>query len=153
MTGRCSSQRATLALLLLCAASLTCSSAASAGLRGVDPAKASLYAEAQASGTFSCFDGSKTVPASALNDNYCDCPDGSDEPGARSHQQPFRERLQFDVLSIKLHHLSCFKIDLHNMNAPHALPQRSENPAPAVMQAPPRAWLAHSTAATGATSR
>lgn len=31
---------------------------------------------------FECFDGSRTIPISAVNDDYCDCPgDGSDEPG------------------------------------------------------------------------
>lgn len=32
-------------------------------------------------GRFQCLDGSGTLPLSAVNDNYCDCPDGSDEPG------------------------------------------------------------------------
>jgi hypothetical protein len=45
--------------------------------RGVSPATASLY-----SGTvFICRDGSKTIPIAKVNDNYCDCADGSDEPG------------------------------------------------------------------------
>ncbi|KAJ6795194.1 glucosidase 2 subunit beta isoform X3 [Iris pallida] len=28
-----------------------------------------------------CKDGSKSFPRSRLNDNFCDCPDGTDEPG------------------------------------------------------------------------
>ena len=30
---------------------------------------------------FTCLDGSASLPHSSLNDNYCDCVDGSDEPG------------------------------------------------------------------------
>ena len=30
---------------------------------------------------FTCLDGSVTLPFSYVNDDYCDCPDGSDEPG------------------------------------------------------------------------
>lgn len=55
--------------------------ASNAAIRGVDPAVAGLYASS-ASGTFSCRDGSKAIPYSHVNDDYCDCLDGSDEPGA-----------------------------------------------------------------------
>ncbi|XP_021938600.1 glucosidase 2 subunit beta [Zootermopsis nevadensis] len=47
-------------------------------LRGVSLSKASLYAPDK---EFMCFDGSQTIPFTHVNDDYCDCQDGSDEPG------------------------------------------------------------------------
>lgn len=46
--------------------------------RGVSLSRASLYPPEK---DFTCFDGSKSVPFSQVNDDYCDCLDGSDEPG------------------------------------------------------------------------
>lgn len=48
-------------------------------LRGVDPALESLYTPSD--GTFKCLDGTKIMPLSQVNDGYCDCTDGTDEPG------------------------------------------------------------------------
>ncbi|CAG9325014.1 PRKCSH [Blepharisma stoltei] len=48
-----------------------------ASILGVSPKMQSLY---QAE-VFSCLDGSLDVPATFINDNFCDCTDGSDEPG------------------------------------------------------------------------
>ncbi|KAG1677916.1 hypothetical protein FOA52_001334 [Chlamydomonas sp. UWO 241] len=50
-----------------------------ASSRGVDPSLASHYTGA--SGTFACLDGSSAIAWERVNDNYCDCKDGSDEPG------------------------------------------------------------------------
>ncbi|KAG9047908.1 hypothetical protein FS837_001237 [Tulasnella sp. UAMH 9824] len=51
-------------------------------LKGVAPARQHLYpAAGSTSATWQCLDGSKTIPVASINDDYCDCPDGSDEPG------------------------------------------------------------------------
>ena len=52
-------------------------------LRGVAPDLIARYAPLQegATDTWECLDGSKTIDWSAVNDDFCDCPDGSDEPG------------------------------------------------------------------------
>lgn len=46
--------------------------------RGVSLSRAALYPPKD---TFTCLDGSLTIPFSQVNDDYCDCPDASDEPG------------------------------------------------------------------------
>ncbi|CAL9693121.1 unnamed protein product [Knipowitschia caucasica] len=46
--------------------------------RGVPLSKRPFYEEGK---PFTCLDGSRTVPFNRVNDDYCDCPDGSDEPG------------------------------------------------------------------------
>lgn len=46
--------------------------------RGVSPKDAQFYDPMK---DFPCFDGSQIIPFSLVNDDYCDCQDGSDEPG------------------------------------------------------------------------
>ncbi len=45
-------------------------------LHGISPRRLSLFSEAK----FTC-DTKKTIDSSQVNDDYCDCADGSDEPG------------------------------------------------------------------------
>ncbi|KAF4616007.1 hypothetical protein D9613_011454 [Agrocybe pediades] len=47
---------------------------------GVSPDLISKYSPSK-SNTWKCLDGSKEIPWSAVNDDFCDCTDGSDEPG------------------------------------------------------------------------
>ena len=55
--------------------------------RGVHPDLASFYEissfdpSALEEARFQCLDGSQVIPFLQVNDDYCDCPDGSDEPG------------------------------------------------------------------------
>ncbi|CAK6971179.1 glucosidase 2 subunit beta [Scomber scombrus] len=46
--------------------------------RGVPLSKREFYEEGK---PFTCLDGSRSIPFDRVNDDYCDCQDGSDEPG------------------------------------------------------------------------
>ncbi|XP_069737601.1 glucosidase 2 subunit beta isoform X2 [Phaenicophaeus curvirostris] len=46
--------------------------------RGVSLSNLPFY---EASRPFTCLDGSASLPFARVNDDFCDCPDGSDEPG------------------------------------------------------------------------
>ncbi|KAG9343677.1 hypothetical protein JZ751_013055 [Albula glossodonta] len=46
--------------------------------RGVPLSKREFYPENK---PFTCLDGSRTIPFDRVNDDYCDCTDGTDEPG------------------------------------------------------------------------
>ncbi|KAF8529155.1 glucosidase II beta subunit-like-domain-containing protein [Hysterangium stoloniferum] len=49
---------------------------------GVSPDLLSLYSPSSSSPpTWKCLNESLFIPWTAVNDDYCDCPDGSDEPG------------------------------------------------------------------------
>ena len=48
--------------------------------RGVAPSDATAYAGAAAA-TFACDGGARSLPMASVNDDFCDCSDGSDEPG------------------------------------------------------------------------
>jgi protein kinase C substrate 80K-H len=70
--------------VLLLAASLVATAVAGAPVRGVMTELESHYAgiAAGSAETFSCINGKGSgIPANFVNDDYCDCEDGSDEPG------------------------------------------------------------------------
>lgn len=48
------------------------------GVRGVPPDRLSLY---QGSSAFTCISDGTIIPAARINDDFCDCHDGTDEPG------------------------------------------------------------------------
>ena len=48
--------------------------------KGVNPELSAFYSTLS-SGKFHCIDGSATIPSDQVNDDFCDCEDGSDEPG------------------------------------------------------------------------
>ncbi|KAI3461917.1 hypothetical protein Pfo_018580 [Paulownia fortunei] len=50
-------------------------------LLGVSPEDENYYKGLSSSSTIKCRDGSKKFNKSQFNDDFCDCPDGSDEPG------------------------------------------------------------------------
>ena len=68
--------------LLLLLLSLHASSAETS-IRGVAPDRLPLYqpSSSKADATWKCLNDSIVIPWKAVNDDYCDCPDGSDEPG------------------------------------------------------------------------
>lgn len=55
------------------------SQAAPNRIRGLDPALAPKYSSKNVK--FACLDGREVIPFDRVNDDFCDCTDGSDEPG------------------------------------------------------------------------
>ncbi|XP_069579890.1 glucosidase 2 subunit beta-like isoform X2 [Brachyistius frenatus] len=49
-------------------------------MRGISSSYKRFYRERR---SFLCIDGSKMIPFEQVNDDYCDCEDGSDEPGTK----------------------------------------------------------------------
>lgn len=58
-------------------------------VKGVHPSLHLKYVPTS-SDLWYCLDGSRSIPWSAVNDDYCDCPDGSDEPGMTTPALPIQ---------------------------------------------------------------
>ncbi|KAK0537488.1 hypothetical protein OC835_001727 [Tilletia horrida] len=57
-------------------------------VKGVAPQDAHLYGPiAGKANTWKCLNSSQEIPHSAVNDNFCDCEDGTDEPGTSACPQ------------------------------------------------------------------
>eukprot|EP00918_Siedleckia_nematoides_P005917 GHVU01012918.1.p1 GENE.GHVU01012918.1~~GHVU01012918.1.p1 ORF type:complete len:247 (+),score=10.54 GHVU01012918.1:93-833(+) len=54
---------------------------AGGAVRGIHPDNVTSYTSAFKKGSFTCLKSKEAIPASAVNDDYCDCADASDEPG------------------------------------------------------------------------
>ncbi|THX11380.1 hypothetical protein D6D13_04710 [Aureobasidium pullulans] len=69
----------TAAAWIIAAASIASAASEPSRPRGVGPEFAKFYKDAE---SFTCISNpSIKIPFSQVNDDYCDCPDGSDEPG------------------------------------------------------------------------
>ena len=66
--------------------------------------------------TFTCLDGSKTIKLSRLNDDYCDCKDGSDEPGTAACTFPVTGSLNPDVISRETFRFQCTNTGFEKLN-------------------------------------
>lgn len=62
--------------------------------------------------SFLCIDGSKIIPFEQVNDDYCDCEDGSDEPGETSTHELFIMSVNWEsqcvICSINAHYTFVF---------------------------------------------
>lgn len=71
-------------MLLLLLISTVITATAAVDLRGIPPPQLDAYRIPIAGSSpprWKCLNSSQEIPHSAINDNYCDCEDGTDEPG------------------------------------------------------------------------
>lgn len=77
-------------------------------IRGVSPENINNY-QPDINGNWHCLsDPSIIIPFSKINDNYCDCPDGSDEPGTSACMN---SKFYCENNGFKPHYIPSFKVD------------------------------------------
>ncbi|KAJ3103382.1 hypothetical protein HDU97_010220 [Phlyctochytrium planicorne] len=69
-----------LAILCIHPSLIAASTSSSLSTKGITSQNKHLY-EKTSTNQFECHDKSRTIPYSSVNDDYCECADGSDEPG------------------------------------------------------------------------
>ncbi|ENN75729.1 hypothetical protein HUJ04_006358 [Dendroctonus ponderosae] len=74
----CPHRNLSFAFLLLCTYVAAVQKPELPKVRGISTSRVGFYDPELG---FTCLDGSKTIPFTQVNDDYCDCSDGSDEPG------------------------------------------------------------------------
>lgn len=107
------------ALIVAAAATTTISAAASEpNLRGVMTSLRDKYSSSidTAANTFTCLDGSKSIKLSRLNDDFCDCADGSDEPGTAACTFPASGSLKTDLIARDTFRFQCTNAGFENLN-------------------------------------
>ncbi|GFR12149.1 glucosidase 2 subunit beta [Trichonephila clavata] len=67
--------------------------------RGVDLSKKIFYVPDE---DFKCIDGSNTIPFNFVNDDFCDCEDGSDEPGTSACSNAFFHCINPGYISLNI---------------------------------------------------
>jgi protein kinase C substrate 80K-H len=68
-------------LLLLAGSTLASGAQSSVSVRGLTPELAEKVRNGGEATTFGCDGGARVLSLSHLNDDFCDCLDGADEPG------------------------------------------------------------------------
>jgi hypothetical protein len=104
------------ALLL---ATLPVGALALAPTHGVAPDKLAQYAPS-ADGTWRCLTTAMRIPWTAVNDDYCDCDDGSDEPGVFCcvHTAARKRAKRLCVQALARARIQRFTVRMKDMSAP-----------------------------------
>ncbi|XP_029311312.1 glucosidase 2 subunit beta-like isoform X2 [Cottoperca gobio] len=100
-----SDMRLHISLTFIITITASCGTADSRKIRGISPSYKRFYRERK---SFLCIDGSKMIPFEQVNDDYCDCEDGSDEPGTSACP---RGRFYCTNLSFRPHYIPSSRVN------------------------------------------